>query len=273
VVPGAAPPPPTDRDGDGFTDTEDACPDEPGVSAGDPSQNGCPPAQADRDRDNVPDSVDACPDQPGVASTNPAANGCPPPPPDADKDGILDADDACPNEAGVANADRARNGCPAPKDTDGDGVLDPEDACPTDAGPTDSDPKRNGCPKAFVQGTQIKILDQVKFQTNKANILPGKESEDVLLAVQAVLTQHNEIRAVRIEGHTDNTGAAEHNRELSKQRAQAVLDWLVKHGIEASRLKAEGFGPDRPIDANATDEGRRNNRRVEFQIAAAPEAK
>jgi OOP family OmpA-OmpF porin len=273
VIASAAPPPASDRDVDGIEDARDACPDQPGPAASDPSQNGCPTAPADRDSDGVPDSTDACPDQPGVTSANAAANGCPPPPPDTDKDGVLDAADACPNDAGVSNADRSKNGCPAAKDSDSDGVLDAVDACPTDAGPTDTDPKRNGCPKAFVQGTQIKILDQVKFQTNKADILPGKESEDVLLAVQKVLTEHTEIRAVRIEGHTDNTGAAEHNRELSKQRAQAVLDWLVKHGIEASRLTAEGFGPDRPLDANTTEDGRRNNRRVDFQIAPTAEAK
>jgi outer membrane protein OmpA-like peptidoglycan-associated protein len=75
------------------------------------------------------------------------------------------------------------------------------------------------------------------------------------------------VKAVKVEGHTDNTGGINHNRELSKQRAQAVRDWLVKRGIEASRLSAEGFGPDRPIDSNTTEEGRRNNRRVEFHIA------
>lgn len=267
VIPSAAaPPPPSDRDADGISDAQDACPDQSGPSSSDPNKNGCPAPQ-DRDGDGVADNVDACPDKAGVASADAATNGCPAAPADADKDGIVDADDACPNDAGVANADRAKNGCPAPKDSDNDGILDPDDACPNDAGPADTDAKRNGCPKAFVQGTQIKILDEVKFQTNKADILPGKESEDVLLAVQSVLTQHPEIKSVRIEGHTDNTGAAEHNRQLSKQRAQAVQDWLVKHGIEAGRLTAEGFGPDRPIAPNDTEEGRRNNRRVDFQIA------
>lgn len=264
----AAPPPPPDRDLDGIADVEDACPDQAGPYDSDPNLNGCPPPPPDRDQDGVLDSEDACPDTAGIASADPTTNGCPPPPPpaDTDQDGILDDEDACPQEAGVPNADRARNGCPAPKDTDGDGVLDEADACPEDAGPADSDPKRNGCPKAFVKDKQIKILDQVKFQTNKADILPGKESEDVLVAVQAVLSQHPEISSVRIEGHTDNSGSAQRNRQLSLQRAQAVRDWLVKHGIDASRLTAEGFGADRPIDTNETEEGRSNNRRVEFQI-------
>ena len=71
---------------------------------------------------------------------------------------------------------------------------------------------------------------------------------------------------MRVEGHTDNAGTAAYNRVLSQHRAESVVTWLVKHGIDASRLGAKGFGPDRPIDDNSTDAGRRNNRRVEFHI-------
>ena len=56
------------------------------------------------------------------------------------------------------------------------------------------------------------------------------------------------------------------NKTLSQQRAAAVKAWLVLHKVDAKRLDSEGFGPDRPIDDNATDAGRRNNRRVEFHI-------
>ncbi|HET8935448.1 MAG TPA: OmpA family protein [Polyangiales bacterium] len=265
--------PERDRDGDGVSDCSDACSFTAGPSSSDPAQNGCPPPAADRDHDSVLDDVDACPDQAGVPSNEPGKNGCPaapPPPPDRDGDGILDAEDACPDEAGISNvADRSKHGCPAPKDTDKDGVLDSEDACPNDSGAPDADPKRNGCPKAFVQGNQIKILDQVKFKSGSADIVPGQESEGVLLAVLNVFNEHPEIRQVQIEGHTDNVGGPNHNRELSKQRAQSVRNWLIKRGVDATRLTATGFGPDRPIDSNETETGRRNNRRVEFQIAAS----
>lgn len=261
--------PPPDRDGDGVGDCNDACSFAAGLSSSDPAQNGCPPPPADRDHDSVLDKDDACPDQAGVSSSDPQQNGCPPPPPDRDRDGILDAEDACPDEAGEPNADRARNGCPAPKDADGDGVLDTVDACPNDAGLADADPKRNGCPKAYLIGNQIKILDQVKFKINSAEIVAGQESEDVLLAVLAVLNAHPEVKLVQIEGHTDNTGGAKRNRELSKSRAESVRSWLVKKGVDPSRLTAAGFGPDRPIDSNETELGRRNNRRVEFQVAAS----
>ncbi|MGH7272583.1 MAG: OmpA family protein, partial [Polyangiaceae bacterium] len=116
-----------------------------------------------------------------------------------------------------------------------------------------------------IEAGQIKIRDKVKFATSSAAIVPGKDSEDILDAVQKILTDHPDIR-VRIEGHTDNVAWPALNRALSKHRADSVKAWLVHHGVDASRLTTQGFGPDRPIDTNATYEGRRNNRRVEFHI-------
>ena len=71
---------------------------------------------------------------------------------------------------------------------------------------------------------------------------------------------------MRIEGHTDNVGAGPMNKRLSQDRAESVMAWLVVHGIPKARLSAQGFGMDRPIADNTTEEGRRNNRRVEFHI-------
>jgi OOP family OmpA-OmpF porin len=263
VVP--PPPPPPDRDRDGILDSVDACPDTPGIGNSDPSKNGCPPPPPDRDHDGILDADDACPDEPGDANADPTKNGCPPPP-DRDHDGILDADDACPDQPGEPNADPTKNGCPPPPDRDRDGILDADDACPDEAGKPDPDPQRNGCPKAFVRGNEIKILDQVKFKTGSAEILPGQDSEDVLQAVYQVLIDHPEVKTVRVEGHTDSRGGAKLNRRLSKNRAQSVVTYLVGHGIDATRLSSQGFGPDKPIDTNATELGRRNNRRVEFHI-------
>ncbi len=106
----------------------------------------------------------------------------------------------------------------------------------------------------------------MKFATSSAAIVPGKDSQDVLDAVEKLLEQHPEIKQLRVEGHTDSAGTAAYNRVLSQHRAESVVKWLVKHGIDASRLTAQGFGPDRPIDDNSTEVGRRNNRRVEFHI-------
>jgi outer membrane protein OmpA-like peptidoglycan-associated protein len=71
---------------------------------------------------------------------------------------------------------------------------------------------------------------------------------------------------VRIEGHTDNRGGAAMNLALSGRRAASVVNWLVRRGIDKSRLSSKGFGLTRPIDSNTTEEGRQNNRRVEFHI-------
>lgn len=254
--------PPADRDGDGILDAEDACPDTAGKRTDDKRTNGC----ADRDGDGILDPLDACVDEKGVASDDPAKNGCPER--DTDGDGVLDKDDACPAVAGLRTSDPKTNGCPDP-DRDKDGVPNVTDACPDEPGKPDPDPKRNGCPKAFVAEGQIRILDQVKFKTGSAEILPGKDSEEVLQAVLGVLKSHPDIGKLRIEGHTDSTGSAKINTKLSADRAASVVSWLVKNGVDKGRLASAGFGQDRAIDTNATEEGRRNNRRVEFHIESS----
>ncbi|HVY38028.1 MAG TPA: OmpA family protein [Polyangia bacterium] len=194
----------------------------------------------------------------------------PPPPPDTDGDGILDSEDACPSEAGVASEDPQKNGCPAPKDRDGDGIVDTEDACPDAAGPTNTDAARNGCPVVRIEGGQIRIREQIQFKTASASI--RKQSNYILEAVVKVLREHDDITKVRIEGHTDTRGKPAANKSLSKRRAAAVVKWLVKHGIKKGRLTSEGYGQERPIATNLTDDGRQQNRRVEFHIVEGPGA-
>ena len=258
--PKAPPPKPSDRDEDGILDRDDACPDEKGVPSDDPKKNGCPKPK-DTDGDGIVDPEDACPDVKGVPSDNPDKNGCPP---DRDGDGILDADDACPDEKGEKNDDPKKNGCPPPKDTDNDGIIDPEDACPETPGPRNEDPKKNGCPAARIEKGQIRILEQVKFATNSDRILP--ESDGILSEVAKIFDEHPEITKVSIEGHTDNRGSAPYNKKLSQRRASSVAKWLVKRGISTLRLTSQGYGMERPIDSNDTEEGRQANRRVEFHI-------
>lgn len=257
-------PPPPDRDNDGVSDNQDACPDEPGVATDDPGTNGCP-APTDRDGDGVLDPADACPDAPGEPTDDPGTNGCPPP--DRDNDGVLDRDDACPDKAGSATDDSRTSGCP---DGDGDGILDPLDACPEQAGNPNADPTKNGCPLARVEKGQVRITEQVQFKTGSATILP--ESDPLLQAVAQILRDNPDIKKVRVEGHTDNRGGKAMNRRLSRRRAASVARWLTKAGIEKGRLVSEGFGMDRPIADNETEEGRQQNRRVEFHIVDPPPA-
>jgi OmpA-OmpF porin, OOP family len=165
----------------------------------------------------------------------------------------------------TASRDPAKNGCPvAESDDDGDGIPNSADACPDKAGPKNSDPTKNGCPLAKVEAGQIMILEQVQFATGSAEILSA--SDALLEAVKKILDDHPDITKVAIEGHTDNRGGQDLNRGLSRQRAVAVQNWLVKHGIAGERLSAAGYGQDRPIADNDTDEGRQKNRRVEFHI-------
>ncbi len=196
-----------------------------------------------------------------MKTDDPMTNGCPP---DKDKDGVYDTDDACPDVPGVKTNDPKTNGCPP--DRDGDGILDMDDACPDIAGPRDGDPKKNGCPAARIEGGQIKITEQVKFKTNSAEIL--SESDGILNAVAQILKDHPEIKKLEVQGHTDNKGAPAYNKSLSDRRAASVAKWLTTKGkVEKSRLSSHGFGLEQPIDTNATEEGRANNRRVEFHIA------
>ena len=250
---------PPDRDGDGIPDGEDACPTALGPRTNEPKTNGCPP---DSDHDGVPDAEDACPTTAGLRTDDPRTNGCPT---DRDADGIPDGEDACPMVAGVKTGNPKTNGCPP--DRDADGIVDAEDACPDQAGARDPDPKKNGCPPAFLQGTQIKIRDPFKFRFNSVELDPA--GDPILEAVLAFLKTHPELKKIRIEGHTDDVGGVAFNQRLSEGRAASVRSWLVAHGVDATRLTSKGFGQTRPVDSNATEEGRRNNRRVEFHIEEA----
>jgi OmpA-OmpF porin, OOP family len=157
---------------------------------------------------------------------------------------------------------------PPPTDRDGDGIVDPEDACPDAAGPRNDDPVRNGCPVARIVGGQIQIREQVKFKTDSAVIL--KESSYILVGVVKLLRENPEIKRLRVEGHTDTQGKPRRNKKLSERRAASVVKWLVKSGIAKKRLTSAGFGQERPIATNQTEEGRKENRRVEFHIVEGP---
>ena len=79
--------------------------------------------------------------------------------------------------------------------------------------------------------------------------------------------QNTMVTKLRIEGHTDNTGAADHNLKLSQERADAVATWLSAHGVDKSRLVTKGFGSTTPLVANDTKDHKAMNRRTVFHIA------
>lgn len=121
----------------------------------------------------------------------------------------------------------------------------------------------------FLDASQMKeALDRdgrvalhVNFDTDKATL--REDAHPVIAEVAKLLGQDPELR-LSIEGHTDNTGGAEHNQALSTARARAVLGALVGLGIDPARLQSRGFGQDKPVADNATGEGRAGNRRVEL---------
>jgi len=80
-----------------------------------------------------------------------------------------------------------------------------------------------------------------------------------------VMIEYKQLR-VLIEGHTSSEGTREHNLDLSARRAASVKAYLVEHGVAEDRVETQGFGPDRPVASNDTEEGREQNRRIEFKI-------
>lgn len=239
------PPPVVDRDNDGVLDTDDKCPD----VAGSAKYQGCP--VPDTDGDGLNDEQDKCPTVAGTAKYQ----GCPVP--DTDGDGINDEQDKCPTEKGLARY----QGCPIP-DTDKDGVNDEEDKCPSVAGPASN----QGCPeieKAVIEKVNY-AAKSIQYQSNSAKLTTS--SFKYLDELVTLLNGDKTLR-LEIDGHTDNTGDAAKNRELSNARAMSVKEYLAGKGIDRSRLNAMGFGPDKPIADNKTAAGRAKNRRTEILVS------
>lgn len=119
-------------------------------------------------------------------------------------------------------------------------------------------------PLVRIRARQITIRRQVNFATDSADILP--ESDALLSEVADVILRHPELTRIQIQGHTDNRGGEQHNQDLSQRRAESVRDWLVRAGVDASRLEARGFGQTEPLVPNITAANRARNRRVQFVI-------
>jgi outer membrane protein OmpA-like peptidoglycan-associated protein len=107
------------------------------------------------------------------------------------------------------------------------------------------------------------VLNNILFEQGKAVITKSSTPElEKLLAAM----QDNPNMKIEVSGHTDNTGSAIINAKLSSDRAKAIVDYLVKNGIDSGRMTFAGYGPDQPVADNSTPAGRAKNRRVEFKI-------
>jgi outer membrane protein OmpA-like peptidoglycan-associated protein len=102
---------------------------------------------------------------------------------------------------------------------------------------------------------------EVHFATNQSAV--PAEAEPALLDVARKLNE-NPTWKLRVEGYTDNVGSKASNQTLSQQRATAVMNWLIDHGVDRRRLTARGYGDSRPLGDNSSDDGRAKNRRVEL---------
>jgi OOP family OmpA-OmpF porin len=139
-------------------------------------------------------------------------------------------------------------------DADGDGIPDTADKCPST--PAGAKVNAYGCQEKEKAEVRLNLV----FPAGKSVITPDQKGQ---VEEVAQFMKQNPTTKVTIEGHTDNTGSEALNKKLSKSRAEAVRQSLIKDfGVAADRVKSEGFGSSKPVDSNDSVEGRQKNRRV-----------
>ena len=124
--------------------------------------------------------------------------------------------------------------------------------------------KRPARPNVIVTDKEVKLKREVHFQHDSAEILP--DSMGILEEAADAIRTHGEIGNVEIQGHTDDSGTPAYNLRLSAERANAVRDALVLHGVEPNRLTARGYGQEKPLVPNTNEANRAKNRRVQLII-------
>jgi type IX secretion system PorP/SprF family membrane protein len=170
---------------------------------------------------------------------------------DTDGDGIDDLPDECPFLKGNA----ANNGCP---DSDNDGINDLVDRCPMEKGTIE----RNGCPGETTIAKNAEGF--IRFDVNSAEI-KGFDIIDILEPVADSLYFDKNLKLV-ITGHTDDEGDEEYNMYLSEDRAEAVKQYFVDHGVPSEKIETLGYGERMPHADNSTEDGKKRNRRAEIYI-------
>jgi len=140
-------------------------------------------------------------------------------------------------------------------DSDGDSVIDVQDQC-ADTG-VRSMVDSTGC------AVPMGVISGLNFSSNQTNI--PESANGVLDRYVDVMNRYPDV-VVSIEAHTDNRGPAASNLELSKERVLSVVRYMTNSGINPARIKPFGYGESLPIVANATAEGREQNRRIEIKV-------
>jgi outer membrane protein OmpA-like peptidoglycan-associated protein len=227
-----------------------------------------PPVAApppDADGDGIPDDgTDKC--------LNEKEDGLPPDPKDGckstdpDGDGIIGDADKCPNEKEDGLPPDPKDGCASP-DPDGDGIIGDADKCPNEPETRNGYQDADGCPdtpRVVVTKTEVKITEKIMFAFNKATIEAA--SQDLLDEIAFVINDNPQIEYLEVAGHADKIGTDTYNAQLTKRRAQAVIDALVKRSVDVRRMHAQGYGNYCSLDPGDSEASREKNRRVEFKI-------
>jgi outer membrane protein OmpA-like peptidoglycan-associated protein len=235
---------------------------------------GCPPpppkpvtveTKPDADGDGIPDDgTDKC--------LNEKEDGLPPDPTDGckttdpDGDGIIGDADKCPNEKEDGLPPDPKDGCASP-DPDGDGIIAPTDQCPNEPETKNGYQDADGCPdtpRVVVTKTEVKISEKIMFAFAKATIEPA--SQNLLDEIAFVINDNPQIEYLEVAGHADRIGTDPVNVLLTKRRAEAVVEALVKRRVDPRRMHPQGYGNFCQLDPGESEAAREKNRRVEFKI-------
>ena len=176
---------------------------------------------------------------------------------DSDGDGVNDTIDRCPGTPRGVRVDAA--GCPL--DSDGDGVPDYLDRCPNT--PVGTAVDRNGCPLATAIDRKF---EDVNFGFDRFDLTDyARVTLDKTAATINDLARQNPSLRVDVTGHTDSIGTEQYNNALGQKRADVVRSYLVRKGVDASRLASGSQGESSPVASNSTAKGRLLNRRTEIR--------
>jgi outer membrane protein OmpA-like peptidoglycan-associated protein len=154
----------------------------------------------------------------------------------------------------------ATAGCVKRTDFQGETVVRVGEAPPAPAPPPAEKPPE----RVVVSGDHIEIHDKVQFETNRADI--RADSSGLVDEIADVIKKNPQIKKLEVQGHASADGHAAANKRLSAARAKAVVTALLQRGVAKGVLVPKGYGQDRPVASNDTNEGREQNRRVEFVI-------
>ena len=256
-----------DADGDGIMDFDkgdgqpvDQCPDVPEDKDGFEDDDGCP--DVDHDGDGIGEEADRCPNEPEDRDGFQDEDGCPDN--DNDDDGIPDDVDRCRNAAEVRNGFEDEDGCPdvAPNAV----AVAPTSPAAGEDTIVDGEaltPSTEEAPPMMVPAGTIVLPQKIYFTTAGAELTP--EGRRLVDQVAVTLKANLDIR-VEVQGHTDGQGDDRINDRLALRRAEVIVGYLVRQGVERPRLLITILGKSQPLAPNDTPRGRALNRRVEFRV-------